>query len=141
MKDEMAMVIAVKNQRCQPEAPARKLNAAPVLCTSTRLKNGRTLRTSPYWNAELTHALVARSTTITAAETASQRDQRARALGMHALLARAFQVLGAAPAEGRVLRIGAHVLAPVPAALAFRVLARHHVHRRLRADAHGRSRG
>src|SRR5689334_24296463 len=116
MKAEMAMVMAVKNQRCQPEAPARKLKAAPVLCTSTRLKNGRMLRTSPYWNAELTHALVARSTTITTAETASQRDQRAPALGMHALLARAVEVLRAAPAQGCVPGIGAHVLAPVPAA-------------------------
>jgi hypothetical protein len=30
--------MAVKNQRCQPEASARKENAAPVLCTRTTLK-------------------------------------------------------------------------------------------------------
>ena len=32
---------AAKNQRCQPPAPARKLNAAPVLYASTRLKKRR----------------------------------------------------------------------------------------------------
>src|SRR5262245_10327789 len=115
MKAEMAMVMTVKNQRCQPEAPARKLKAAPVLCTSTRLKNGRTSRTSPYWNAELTHALVARSSAITATERTSHRAQRPLpALGMHALLARAFQVPRATAADRGVLRVGAHVRTPMP---------------------------
>ena len=36
------MPTAMKNQRCQPPASARKLNAAPVLCTRTSEKNGST---------------------------------------------------------------------------------------------------
>ena len=32
---------------CQPPAPARKLNAAPLLNASTRLKNGATSSRSP----------------------------------------------------------------------------------------------
>jgi hypothetical protein len=38
MKTAAAMPMAVKNQRCQPAAPARKENAAPVLCARTMLK-------------------------------------------------------------------------------------------------------
>src|SRR5437868_10752877 len=100
MNAEIATVIAVKNQRCQPEAPARKLKAAPVLWTSTRLKKGSTGWTSPYWNAAVTHALVARSRTITATESASQRAQRAPAAsGMPPVLARTLEVLRATPAD------------------------------------------
>ncbi|EXI89239.1 MAG: hypothetical protein AW12_01727 [Candidatus Accumulibacter sp. BA-94] len=38
----MPIASAVKNQRCQPPASERKLNAAPGLNTSTQLKNGAT---------------------------------------------------------------------------------------------------
>src|SRR4051812_18229918 len=133
MNAEIAIVMAVKNQRCQPEAPARKLKAAPVLCTSTRLKNGSTGRTSPYWNAPLIHALVARSTATTATETRSQRAQRASVgLRMRALFSRALEVGHAARADRGVPAVGAHVLAPMPAALALRV--------RTRRDPDGRER-
>jgi hypothetical protein len=39
----------VKNQRCQPDAPARNENAAPSLCTRTRLKKLVTVVLSPSW--------------------------------------------------------------------------------------------
>ena len=42
MKPDATKPNTTKNQRCQPEAPARKENAAPVLCTRTTLKNGVT---------------------------------------------------------------------------------------------------
>ena len=32
----------MKNQRCQPEAPASRLNAAPVLCSSVKSSTGST---------------------------------------------------------------------------------------------------
>jgi hypothetical protein len=38
---------AVSSGDCQPPAPARKLNAAPRLNTSTRLKNAVTSLRSP----------------------------------------------------------------------------------------------
>jgi len=38
MKAAAPTPTAVKNQRCQPPAPARKEKAAPVLCTRTMLK-------------------------------------------------------------------------------------------------------
>ena len=38
MKTAAATPMAVKNQRCQPEAPARKEKAAPVLWARTTLK-------------------------------------------------------------------------------------------------------
>src|SRR5512141_3156040 len=124
------MVMRVKNQRCHPPAPARKLNAAPGLCASTRLKNGVTSRHSPSRNAELTHHLVARSRAMTATLTPSQRGQPRRAASrMPAHLARSLEVLNAAPADGRVARVDAHVVAPMPAALAFRVRARLHLDR------------
>ena len=37
----------MKNQRCQPLAPARNENAAPVLWARTMLKNGVMVRQSP----------------------------------------------------------------------------------------------
>ena len=43
--------IAMKSQRCQPSAPARKLKAAPALNASTRLKNDVTGISSPERNA------------------------------------------------------------------------------------------
>ena len=38
MKTAAATPMAVKNQRCQPEAPARNEKAAPVLWARTTLK-------------------------------------------------------------------------------------------------------
>jgi hypothetical protein len=38
MNSAAATPMAVKNQRCQPEAAARKENAAPVLWARTMLK-------------------------------------------------------------------------------------------------------
>ena len=70
----------VKNQRCQPDASARKLNAAPVLYASTRLKNGSTTVSSPGRNIARIACLVARSSTITATASHSQR-QRVRSVG------------------------------------------------------------
>jgi len=39
MKPEATAPSPTKNQRCQPDAPARKLKAAPLLCTRTRLNH------------------------------------------------------------------------------------------------------
>src|ERR1700674_3422741 len=124
----MAIAMAVKNQRCQPPASARKLNAAPELCIRTRLKKGVTSRTSPGAKALSTHALVARSAATTARLAASQRFQPfALASRMLACLARAFEVADAPGANGGVARVGTDVGAPMPAALALTVRARHHV--------------
>src|SRR6185312_6011138 len=96
---EIATAIAVKNQRCQPPAPARKLNAAPVLCVRTRLKKPVTSSTSPGENARLTQALVARSAATTAAERANQSVQRGARSGMGAILVTAREVAHAARAD------------------------------------------
>ena len=50
--------MAANNQRCQPEAVARKLNAAPVLYVSTRLKKPVTGQPPPSRNAARTAAFV-----------------------------------------------------------------------------------
>src|SRR5450432_2357402 len=110
---EMTIVIPVKNQRCQPPAWARKLKAAPVLCMRTMLKKGVTSRTSPSVKAALTHALVARSRTITAALTASQRAQLFGASRMATHLAGPLEVRDAARADRRVPRVRADVGAVV----------------------------
>ena len=47
MKAHAIDAIAMKSQRCQPSAPAKKLNAAPELKASTRLKNDVTGHSSP----------------------------------------------------------------------------------------------
>ncbi len=47
MNTAAATPTAVKNQRCQPPAEARKENAAPVLCTRTTLKKLVTVVLSP----------------------------------------------------------------------------------------------
>ena len=43
--------IAMNSHRCHPSAVARKLNAAPALNASTRLKNEVTIHSSPGRNA------------------------------------------------------------------------------------------
>jgi hypothetical protein len=48
-----------KNSVCQPCAVARKLNAAPLLKTSTRLKKGASARLSPGAKDASTATLVA----------------------------------------------------------------------------------
>src|ERR1700682_3505645 len=140
MAAETTTLTTVKNQRCHPPAPARKLNAAPVLCIRTMLKKGVTTSTSPGAKAPLTHALVARSAPATAALTASQRVQRrARALGMPPRLARPIEVGYATPADGGTARIEAHVGTVMPATLALGVGARDHFHADAvaRAGTHG----
>ncbi len=67
MKAEAARPRPTKNQRCQPEAPARKEKAAPVLCTRTRLKKSVTRRLSPSVKLAMTSVLVSWSSTITSA--------------------------------------------------------------------------
>src|SRR5450631_2751576 len=117
----ITIVSPVKNQRCQPPAFARKLKAAPVLCMRTMLKKGVTSRTSPGVKAALTHALVARSRTTTAALTASQRVQAGRASGMPPLLARALEIRHAARADRRVPLVASDIGAVVPASFALGV--------------------
>src|SRR6185503_2724421 len=89
----------MKNQRCQPPAPARKLNAAPVLYTSTRLKKGVTVRISPGANARVIHIFVAKSATTIARLTASQRAQGLAASGIAPLLSGSVEVRRAARAD------------------------------------------
>src|SRR4051794_10735266 len=60
------------------------------------------------------------------AATASQRCQSRAFSGMDALLPRTLEVRDAAAAERRVAAIGTDVVAPVPAALAFRGAAGRH---------------
>src|SRR5260221_7346903 len=144
MATEIAIVMAVKNQRCQPPAPARKLNAAPALCIRTRLKNGVTSSTSPGAKAPLTQALVARSAMTIARLTTSHRIQRARPTsGMLARLSRPFEVRHAPRADRCVLRVRADVTAVMPAALALGVCARLHrdLDRFSRGIVHGGARG
>ena len=69
---ERAIEIVAKTGVCHPEAPARKLNAAPLLNTSTRLKNPVSCRRSPGANASSTQSLVTRSAAMIAAATANQ---------------------------------------------------------------------
>src|SRR5690606_6470557 len=59
-------------KRCQPPWSARKLKAAPLLKTSTRLKNPVTATPSPGWKAESTSALTSWSTATTAAAAPNQ---------------------------------------------------------------------
>src|SRR4051794_1945187 len=114
------------NGVCQPGCPARKLKAAPLLNTSTRLKNPAASRRSPGAKRASTSHFTSWSASATAAARAYQRTRRAereRSMearersGMEALLSRPAQVGGAAPAQAR----GVYVGAVVPAALAFRV--------------------
>ena len=68
--------MAAKNQRCQPGWLARKLKAAPVLCSSVRLKNGSTSTGRAYSSQALAAYLVARSSTMIATASHSQRSGR-----------------------------------------------------------------
>src|SRR5512139_1122575 len=155
-----ATAMAAKNQRCHPAAPARKLNAAPVLYASTRLMKLVTGSSWPSRKSAVIHALVARSATITSAASSSQRHQRelpcAEAVMVSAVtgsraaagrcvesscelpdLAGAEEVRDAPGAQLRVLRIRTDVGAPVPAALALRVRTRRDADRELRPRCKG----
>ena len=55
---EIVTVTTIKNSRCQPDAPARKLNAAPVLCANTRLNQEKMVFDSPYWKFTVMACLV-----------------------------------------------------------------------------------
>src|SRR6186997_258698 len=70
---------------------------------------------------------------MTMAESQSQRVQAGARSGMLARLSGALEVGYAAPAERRVAPVGAHILAPVPAALALGGGARRDFHGDFRA--------
>src|SRR5581483_8676863 len=141
--------IPANSHRCQPELSARKLNAAPVLYASTKLKKGVTTTGSPDASTSLASHFVAWSARTTAAATIHQVVSRLRkaaltGLGMLARLPGPEEI-GDAPAAERGMRaIGAHVRPIVPAAGALRMRARRHddaffAGRRRRL--HGRPRG
>src|SRR5215470_6528957 len=145
MNSDATTAMAVKSQRCQPSAPARKLNAAPGLKASTRLKNGVRTNDSCGRKLVMIQCFVTWSSTMTPAVTASHARLRtvggatgagevkafcteARIAGNTRFrscerprLARSEQVRDAAPAKGWVLGIPANVGAIVPAALALRM--------------------
>src|SRR3972149_3995321 len=100
-------------------AAARNLNAAPLLNTSTRLRNPVSSRRSPGTNqAWMSHLATWSATTIPAASA-----NQGHALGIYPGLARSVQVRFAARAKAPL----AHVLAVMPAAVALRVRARRHL--------------
>src|SRR5688572_10542000 len=105
---------------CQPGASARKLNAAPLLKTSTRLKKPVISSRSPGAKRASTSHFVIWSATMMAADTANQRH----ALDIPPPLARAGKI-GLAP---RAQPFGVHVRGVVPAPLAFGVTARSDFH-------------
>src|SRR5467141_971639 len=110
---------------CQPGASARKLNAAPLLNTRTRLKKPVSTRRSPGAKLSSTAHLAAWSATTIAAAIANQRQF----LGIPPFFAGSVQVAAAAAAE----RFVVDVRAVMPAALAFAVQARRDLHPRLSA--------
>src|ERR1700704_2020111 len=101
---------------CQPGASARKLNAAPLLNTRTRLKKPVSTRRSPGAKLASTANLATWSATTITAASANQRQF----LGMQPFFAGSGQVAAAAAAE----RLVVDVRAVMPAALAFAVQAR-----------------
>src|SRR5450759_4737963 len=116
----------MKKPRCQPAALARKLNAAPLLYVSTRLKNPVTARTSAWRKLALTQYLVSWSSTTTSAARAYQEASLRR----RSRFAGAVQVGHAAAAKSGMRGIGAaNVITIMPAALAFGVRARGDDHR------------
>src|SRR6266446_7520566 len=112
---------------CHPSATARKLNAAPLLNTRTRLKKPVSTRRSPGAKLASTAHLAAWSATTIAAAIANQRQF----LGIQPFFAGSVQVAAAAAAE----RFVVDVRAVMPAALAFAVEARRDLHARLSARA------
>src|SRR5688572_1282891 len=124
---------AISTGPCHPGASASRLNAAPLLKASTRLKKPVTARRSPGAKASRTAHLVTRSAAITAADRPNQRAS----LDMPARLTRPLQVANAAAAE----RLLVYVRAVMPATLAFAVCAWLDLHTKLFLavnDARGR---
>src|SRR5882762_11751586 len=80
---------------CQPGASARKLNAAPLLNTRTRLKKPVSTRRSPGAKLPSTAHLTTWSATTIAAASANQRQF----LGIQPFFAGSVQVAAAAAAE------------------------------------------
>src|SRR5467141_2452872 len=105
---------------CQPGASARKLNAAPLLNTRTRLKKPVSTRRSPGAKLASTPHLATWSATAITAASANQRQF----LGIQPFFAGSGQVAAAAAAE----RLVVDVRAVMPAALAFAVQARRDLH-------------
>src|SRR5688500_14771808 len=105
---------------CQPPAAARKLNAAPLLNASTRLKNGVISSRSQGTKRPRTIHFV----TWSASTMASETKKYGNALDIAARLAWAVQVALAAPAQPLAVDIR-HVM---PAALALWMLARPGLH-------------
>ena len=124
---------AMKNQRCQPSWPARKLNAAPRLKSSVRSKKpGMTASRSPSSKRSSTATLV-----IWSSDDHHQREQQegqaARAAafcsGMAARLPAPNRLLTQRPQIDGWCRVGADVGAPVPAAIALGMGAGRHLDR------------
>src|SRR5580765_2933368 len=105
---------------CHPASAARKLNAAPLLNTSTRLKKLASSTRSPGAKRASTSHLVSWSASTIAAAPANQGAD----LDMAARLPRAAQVRPAACAQAFLVDIRG----VVPAAVAFRVSAGLHFH-------------
>ena len=63
---------AMKNPRCQPDASARMLNAAPVLCSSVKSSTGSTSTRSYSSRKRVTRNFVAWSSTTTNSDSHSQ---------------------------------------------------------------------
>src|SRR6185436_16514509 len=99
MTMEATTAIVAKKSVCQPCAAARKLNAAPLLNTSTRLKKSVTFTLSPGANDDSTAIFVSRSAMTTAAARANQCQDLCTVLRMATRLARALEVAFAARAE------------------------------------------
>src|SRR5438105_2330392 len=112
---------------CQPGASARKLNAAPLLSTRTRLKKPVSTRRSPGAKLPSTAHLASWSATTIAAAIANQRQF----LGIPPFFAGPGQVAAAAAAK----RLVVDVRAVMPAALAFAVQARRDLHAQLSSRA------
>src|SRR3970282_1839465 len=70
---EATTAMRLNNQSCIPPASLRKLNAAPVLCASTRLKNDVMATLSPKTKWLLIAALLNWSRRMTMAEIANHR--------------------------------------------------------------------
>src|ERR1035438_273054 len=94
-----------------PPASFRKLNAAPVLCASTRLNTPSTGKLSPIAKWLVIHALLSWSSTITDALKPSQR------LSIFPHLAATIQIAHTATAQRSMVGIAADILAVMPAAI------------------------
>src|SRR3954471_9356095 len=105
---------------CQPASAARKLNAAPLLNTSTRLKKPVSSTRSPGTKRASTSHLVSWSASTSAAAPANHGAD----LDIAARLPRPAQVRTAACAQALLVDIGG----VMPAAVAFCVAAGFHFH-------------